>query len=94
MQNPGSNLRADVRRLGELLGETLVRQEGRSLLDLVESVRLAVREESPLGANILEEVDVSNSIKLVRAFSTYFQDRKSTRLNSSHVSESRMPSSA
>ena len=72
MQNPGSNLRADVRRLGELLGETLVRQEGRSLLDLVESVRLAVREESPLGANILEEVDVSDSIKLVRAFSTYF----------------------
>ena len=72
MQNPGSNLRADVRRLGELLGETLVRQEGRALLDLVESVRLAVREESPLGANILEEVNVSDSIKLVRAFSTYF----------------------
>ena len=29
-----------------------------------------------------------------RVFTTTFQDRKSTRLNSSHVSESRMPSSA
>jgi phosphoenolpyruvate carboxylase len=73
MQNPATaNLRADVRRLGELLGETLVRQEGQSLLDLVESVRLAVREDSPLGANLLESVDVADSIKLVRAFSTYF----------------------
>ena len=72
MQNPAANLRADVRRLGELLGETLVRQEGQALLDLVESVRLAVREDSPLGANILEKVDVNDSIKLVRAFSTYF----------------------
>ena len=73
MQNPATaHLRADVRRLGELLGETLVRQEGQSLLDLVESVRLAVREDSPLGANILESVDVGDSIKLVRAFSTYF----------------------
>ncbi len=72
MQTPATNLRADVRRLGELLGQTLVRQEGQELLDLVESVRLAVREDSPLGANILEKVDVADSIKLVRAFSTYF----------------------
>lgn len=68
----GTYLRADVRRLGELLGETLVRQEGQALLDLVESVRLAVREDSPLGASILEKVEVADSIKLVRAFSTYF----------------------
>ncbi len=68
----GTYLRADVRRLGELLGQTLVRQEGQALLDLVESVRLAVREDSPLGASILENVEVTDSIKLVRAFSTYF----------------------
>ena len=68
----GTYLRADVRRLGELLGQTLVRQEGQALLDLVESVRLAVREDSPLGASILEKVEVADSIKLVRAFSTYF----------------------
>ena len=70
--NAGSSLRADVRRLGELLGQTLVRQEGQALLDLVESVRLAVREDSPLGSSILEKVEVVDSIKLVRAFSTYF----------------------
>ena len=37
-------LRSDVRKLGDLLGQSLVRQEGQALLYLVESVRKAVRE--------------------------------------------------
>jgi phosphoenolpyruvate carboxylase len=73
-------LRADVRRLGNLLGETLRRQEGQELLDLVEQVRklskrtrregdAAAREEL---ADLLAELDVEVAIQLVRAFSTYF----------------------
>lgn len=63
-------LRSDVRSLGELLGETLVRQEGAELLALVESVRKAVREGG--GEEILSELSVEESVQLVRAFSTYF----------------------
>ena len=68
----GAELRADVRRLGDLLGETIARQEGQSLLDLVEQVRQAVREDSPAGANLLAKVNVDDSIRLVRAFNAYF----------------------
>ena len=63
-------LRSDVRRLGDLLGQTLVRQEGPELLALVEEVRKAVREGS--GAEILGQLSVEDSVQLVRAFSTYF----------------------
>jgi phosphoenolpyruvate carboxylase len=63
-------LRSDVRRLGDLLGQTLVRQEGPELLALVEEVRKAVREGS--GAEILAQLSVEDSVQLVRAFSTYF----------------------
>jgi len=68
----GAELRADVRRLGDLLGETIARQEGQPLLDLVEQVRQAVREDSPAGSNLLAKVNVDDSIRLVRAFNAYF----------------------
>ena len=63
-------LRNDVRTLGELLGATLVRQEGAELLKLVESVRQAVREGE--GEEILSALSVEDSVQLVRAFGTYF----------------------
>ena len=65
-----ATLRSDVRRLGELLGQSLVRQEGQQLLDLVESVRKGVREGG--GVEILEKLSVNDATQLVRAFSTYF----------------------
>ena len=63
-------LRSDVRALGDLLGQSLVRQEGPSLLDLVEKVRKAVREGN--GEVELQRISVEQSVQLVRAFSIYF----------------------
>jgi phosphoenolpyruvate carboxylase len=65
-------LRADIRRLSTLLGETLVRQEGQDLLDLVERVRLLTREDDEATASLLASIDVETAARLVRAFSNYF----------------------
>ncbi|MGW9450031.1 phosphoenolpyruvate carboxylase [Streptomyces sp. NPDC055632] len=67
-----TELRADIRRLGDLLGETLVRQEGHELLDLVERVRSLTREDGEAAAELLRGVELETAAKLVRAFSTYF----------------------
>ncbi|MBB1255378.1 phosphoenolpyruvate carboxylase [Streptomyces alkaliterrae] len=67
-----SALRADIRRLGDLLGETLVRQEGPELLDLVERVRALTRTDGEAAARLLGETDLETAAKLVRAFSVYF----------------------
>ena len=69
MQDDAS-LRSDVRALGELLGKSLIRQEGPALLDLVEKVRAAVRNGQ--GEAELKVVSVDQAVQLVRAFSTYF----------------------
>ena len=72
-------LRRDIRMLGRLLGECLVRQEGHHLLDLVERVRAltkAARGASPSAADELDAVlsglDAGRAGLLVRAFSSYF----------------------
>ncbi len=69
---PDAALRADIRRLGTLLGQTLARQEGRPLLDLVEEIRALVRTDAPAAAQRLGGLDVTTGTKLARAFSTYF----------------------
>lgn len=65
-------LRADIRRLGRLLGQTLVRQEGPQLLELVEEVRALVRSDPAEAARRLSGSDVATATNLARAFSTYF----------------------
>ncbi|MEU3451655.1 phosphoenolpyruvate carboxylase [Streptomyces thermolilacinus] len=73
-QTPSASaeLRADIRRLGDLLGETLVRQEGPELLELVEKVRRLTREDGEAAAELLGDTDLETAARLVRAFSTYF----------------------
>ena len=65
-----TSLRNDVRKLADLLGQTLARQEGDELLSLVEAVRLSVREGKQ--DEVLSKLTDSQTVSLVRAFSNYF----------------------
>ena len=67
-----AGLRADIRRLGTILGETIVRQEGQELFDLVERVRRLTREDGDAAAKLLADVDVPTAARLARAFSMFF----------------------
>ncbi len=73
-------LRADIRRLGNQLGDALVRQHGPELLDLVEQVR-ALGKSSRRGGStqaaaqldkLLADLSIADVIPLVRAFTAYF----------------------
>ncbi len=73
-------LRADIRRLGNQLGDALVRQHSPELLDLVEEVR-ALGKSSRRGGSSeaaaeldhrLADLVTDDVIPLVRAFTTYF----------------------
>ena len=73
-------LRADIRRLGNQLGDALVRQHGPELLDLVEQVR-ALGKSSRRGGSteateqldrLLADLTIADVIPLVRAFTAYF----------------------
>ena len=74
-----SDLRSEIRRLGRQLGNTLVRQHGQGLLDSVERVRILSRrlrwahvEVSRELTELLQDVDLEQAIRLVRAFTVYF----------------------
>ena len=70
-------LRADIRRVTTMLGETLVRNEGQDLLDLVELVRgqakrAGLADLPPEVDARLRAMDLATTIRLVRAFTSYF----------------------
>ncbi len=81
VEDADRRLRRHVRLLGTLLGETLVTQEGRRLLDLEEGVRaktkqLRERHDAEVSRALdreLAEIDVATATRLIRAFSLYFQ---------------------
>lgn len=72
-------LRADVRRVSTLLGQSLVRHHGQDLLDQVERVRVQTKE-SKAGdheaaaevRDVLAGLPLSDATDLVRAFAAYF----------------------
>ena len=73
-------LRADIRRLSTMLGQTLVHHGGPELLELVEQVRRlsrsAVAGDEGGDAEItrlLAGLDTGTAVALTRAFSQYFQ---------------------
>ncbi len=61
-------LRRDIRLVTSMLGETLTRTHGQDLLDLVESVRKAAKDDSLT----LPELDLATASTLARAFTAYF----------------------
>jgi phosphoenolpyruvate carboxylase len=76
-----AGLRAEIRLLGQLLGETLREHEGLPLYELEESIRLRTRalrqqydvdDEAGLVAE-LDRIPLGDAARLVRAFATYFQ---------------------
>ena len=67
-----AGLRRQIRELGAMLGQTIARQEGPELLDLVEEVRRLVRTDPGAAATRLDSVDLGTATRLARAFSIYF----------------------
>ncbi|WP_169736586.1 phosphoenolpyruvate carboxylase [Pseudonocardia spinosispora] len=72
-------LRADIRRLGSLLGDTLVQHGGDELLELVEQVRRLSRaaakgmtDSATELDEVLARVDPGTATQLARAFTTFF----------------------
>ncbi|CAB4569893.1 MAG: phosphoenolpyruvate carboxylase [Actinobacteria bacterium] len=65
-------LRADIRMLGRMLGETLIRHAGQDLYDKVEVVRSLSAEQPEKVFDFLSHEPAETAIPLARAFSLYF----------------------
>jgi phosphoenolpyruvate carboxylase len=89
-------LRDDIRLLGRLIGETLAEQEGRSVFDLVERIRLLAirqhRDDDPGARDEMQAVlrDVPREItsQVVRAFS-YFSHLANIAEDQHHIRRAR-----
>ena len=78
MSAPDAQLRANVRLLGDVLGNVLVEQEGEELLALEEQVRGLAREARETGdrtelTEAIGKLDLEQQSAVLRAFSLFFQ---------------------
>jgi phosphoenolpyruvate carboxylase len=71
-QDSDALMRSEIHRLGILLGQSLTRQEGPQLFELVEKIRLLSKDKPGEVAQLLAHIDLDSAIKLARAFSVYF----------------------
>ena len=77
-ENGHDALRADIRRLSTLLGQTIAHHGGPDLLELVERVRkesraaIATGDDTAISA-LLSGLDAGTAVWLARAFSQFFQ---------------------
>src|SRR5262245_9126677 len=80
--DPHQPVRDDVRLLGELLGETLRRQEGQALFDRVESVRALSKQRRRESGDVpghgfdaltreLTDIPVTAAVPIARAFAQF-----------------------
>ena len=65
-------LRDDIRRLGDLLGEALIRQEGPHTYDTVERIRALSRDDPDAAAGLIDALPLDEAATMARAFSLYF----------------------
>src|SRR5438445_894132 len=78
---PEAGLRAEIRLLGQLLGETLREHEGQRLYELEEAIRLRTKalrlrydpSDEAILVRELGGLELGDAARLVRAFATYFQ---------------------
>lgn len=81
LQDIDSLLRANIRLLGNVLGEVIKEQEGKAFFALEEFIRLSTKEYRASRSNEIRQklekkiasLNPSTMRKLIRAFSTYFQ---------------------
>ena len=65
-------LREDIRTLGNLLGQSLAQHGGPELLEAVERIRAAVRDDPAEATRIIDQIDLHEATLIARAFSIYF----------------------